>query len=1014
MLSESTGQSLMRALLILAAILVGIFVASVWLRTPGEYLPWVDGGVYVLVHLLTVGVLFLRALRGGPQGRPWTTLGLAYLCFALGELWWALVGRWYEEPPPLPVEDVLWIAYYPLIFLAIWQFAGQVPRRQRNFLDALVLGGGAFVCLALLTHAWRIDVQLADADPSVLITGIYVGLDLVLIVLSLLLAFIQDFRVPLGWWLLLTGFVAFALSDTGYWILLAQNAYIEGSPLDLGWLFASLVIAGAALVDLQPLSPTQRLTLRGILPASLAVTTVAIALNWGTEGLFGLFARIAATATLVLALVRLTYAIRDAIKAEEATEAEKARFERLLRIAPVPLGLRDQEGNILLVNDQYKRLFGFSLAEVPTLDRWYERVYPDLTSRYQIQALREGAVRKASSDQRPIGPTEFRITRDDGEIRYVEISSVPLEAGMLTAFIDVTARKQAEERLRLSEHRHRLIAENASDVIWTLDLDGRCTYISPSVTRLRGFRVEEVMGQSLAEVLTPDSLALALEHLERFRTMAARGLPLEGVRMELEQRCKDGSGVWTEVQASPLIDDDGTFIAILGVSREITERRRYEDELRQARARAEEASRAKSEFLAHMSHEIRTPLYSVLGLAQMVSREPLSANQRAMNDRIQEAGQTLLGIISDIQDLSRIEAGKLFLKPHPFSLEALLDKIAALFSPKAKARAGGLALRIQHPVPDPGFLLGDALRLEQVLTNLIGNAIKFTEVGEVEVDSRVVTQSDQEIRLRFRVRDTGSGIAPEVLARLFTPFTQGDPGISRRHGGTGLGLAISKRLVMLMGGEIGADSRPGYGSTFWFELPFTPVVLDSLDISDPSVPPREGGMRLRGLRCLVVDDSVTHCDLMARALAQEGALVTTAADGQQAVQLLEGRPEGWDLVMMDMQMPVMDGITATRLIRGSLGLEALPIIALTAGILPEQHQVAREAGINAILTKPVDLDQIATQLRQWLPSLAATPAEGETLAKATALCVTLQSLVPPTSPPGGREPKNQQLVPPKP
>jgi PAS domain S-box-containing protein len=974
MLTEVTGRRLMLALLTVQAVLIAIFAASVWLRAPGAYLPWADGIIYPLIHLLTVGILVPRAGQGGPQARAWGILGVAYLCYALGEVWWALAGRFVEEPPPLTIEDALWLLYYPLVFWSIGHLTrkGRNPdqRRHRNYLDALVIGSGAFVLIALLAQAWQIDLAQAEPDSSVMLTGIYVGLDLVMIVLSLLLAFVQDFRVPRGWWLLMAGLLTFGLADTFFWIQLAQEAYVEGGWLDLGWPLASLSISGAALAGLPPLSTTQSRTLRGILPASLAVLAAALALHWAGEGPFALFARVAATASLFLALLRLTYAIRDATLAEAAAQASKDRSDHLLRIAPVPLGLTDAQDRIRLVNDAYERLFGFGQAEVPLLRDWYRRVYPDPAYRREVRTLWEESIRQALAGQGSIGPQQCRITRRDGEIRHVEISAVELDGGLLTTFIDVTARKAAEERLRQSEQRYRLIAENSSDVIWILGLDGRFTYVSPSVTRLRGFTVDEVMRQSLEETLPPDSLALALAHLEHYRTSAALGELAEYVREELEQWRKDGTRVWTEVQASPLIDDQGTFAAILGVSRDITERRRYEDDLRQARERAEEASRAKSEFLAHMSHEIRTPLYSVLGLAQLVSREPLSTNQHGMIDRIQEAGQTLLGIISDIQDLSRIEAGKLIIEPHSFELEALLAKVAALFAPKARAQ--GLRLRIQPPLPAPGLLRGDALRLEQVLNNLVGNAIKFTDMGEVEVEAQVVARSNQEVRLRFSIHDTGGGIAPEVLARLFTPFTQGDPGITRRHGGTGLGLAISKRLVMLMGGEIGAESQPGHGSTFWFEIPFplaTPTYPDALVLPAPA---QTGGVRLRGLRCLVVDDSDTHCELMAQALAQEGALVTTVADGQQAVQLLEARPGGWDLVMLDMQMPVMDGLTATRVIRGSLGLETLPIIALTAGVLPEQRQAAREAGVDAVLTKPVDLDQIASLLRQWLPALTSS------------------------------------------
>ena len=841
MLTESASRRWMLALLLFMTLLTAIFAATVWLRPPGAYLPWVDGGIYVLIHLLTVGVLALRALRGGPRARAWGILSTAYLCYALGEVWWALVGRFDEEPSPLPVEDALWLIYYPLVFWSIGHLTsqGQGRRRHRTYLDALVLGGGAFVLLALLTQAWLIDRAQAEPDSSVMLIGIYVGLDLALVVLSLLLAFVQDFRITRGWWLLLAGLLTFGTADTLFWIQLSQEAYVEGGWLDLGWPLASLAIAGAALAGLPPLSPTQSRTLRGILPASLAVVTAAIALHWSGEGLFGQFARLGATATLFLALVRLTYAIRDATLAEAAAQASKDRFERLLRIAPVPLGFTDAQDRIRLVNDAYERLFGFTREEVPLLPDWYRRVYPDPVYRRQVRATWKESIRQALAGQGPVGPQECRVTRGDGAIRHVEISAVELDGGMLTAFIDVTARKAAEERL---------------------------------------------------------------------------------------------------VQAQRL---------------------------------AEEASRAKSEFLAHMSHEIRTPMYSVLGLAQMVGREPLSANQRGMIDRIQAAGQSLLGIIDDILDLSRIEAGKLAIDVHPLDLADLLTKLEGLFAPKA--RAEGLALHIPGPPPALGLLQGDPLRLEQVLTNLIGNAIKFTDSGLVAVELQVLAQSAREVRLRFAVRDTGIGIAPEVLKVLFTPFTQGDSRIIRPYGGTGLGLAISKRLVELMGGRIGAESQPGKGSTFWFELS-----LPRTSGAEPVVPTwgkttPGAGPALGGWRFLVVDDSDTHRELMAQALTLEGATVTTAVNGQQAVRLLESTPASYDVVLLDLQMPVMDGLTATRLIRGPLGLPSLPIIALTAGVLPEQRQAAEEAGVDAVLTKPLDLDRIAILLHRWLPARATHP-----------------------------------------
>ncbi len=380
-------------------------------------------------------------------------------------------------------------------------------------------------------------------------------------------------------------------------------------------------------------------------------------------------------------------------------------------------------------------------------------------------------------------------------------------------------------------------------------------------------------------------------------------------------------------------------------------------------AEANAANAAKSEFLAHMSHEIRTPLNGVLGLAQVLNREPLSPGQHDLVERIQAAGQSLLVILNDVLDFSKIEAGQLRLESRPFDLDILLAKFASLMSQSAHAK--GLALHLETPPVCLGPLLGDALRLEQVLINLTSNAIKFTEQGTVTL--RVLTRElgEEVARLRFEVTDTGKGIAPTALAALFTPFTQADAGIARRFGGTGLGLSISKQLVELMAGELGADSQPGQGSTFWFELPLRRVAVGTEAIPVAPTPARPDGPRLMGLHILVVDDSAMNRDLMERALALEGATATLAAEGQQALQLLKARPRAFDAVLMDVRMPIMDGLTATRLIRGELGLMELPIIAFTAGVRAEEREAASAAGINDILAKPLDLELMVALLLRW-------------------------------------------------
>ena len=524
---------------------------------------------------------------------------------------------------------------------------------------------------------------------------------------------------------------------------------------------------------------------------------------------------------------------------------------------------------------------------------------------------------------------------------------------------------------QLAESRFRVIFEQAPLGVALVDSQsGLLLEANQHLADIIGVSAEDLIGIDPLGFTHPDDHAASQTHIAALKSgrLASHTFTKRYVR-------PDGTVVWASVTGAPIQVDTADAPRHLFIVEDISERKRHERELREATEAAESANAAKSEFLAHMSHEIRTPMNAVLGLAQVLEREPLPAHQRDMVARIRTAGQSLLAILNDVLDLSKIEAGQLRLEPRPFDLASLLANLDSLMGQVARAK--GLTLHLVAPTTPLGPLMGDGLRLEQVLFNLTGNAIKFTEQGEVTVTVNLTAETDQGVCLRFDVSDTGIGIAPEAIGRLFAPFTQADGGIGRRFGGTGLGLSICKRLVELMGGEIGVHSEAGRGSTFWFTLPLQRASADAIEAlrTPPSVV--ASGPRLVGAQVLVVDDSAMNRDLVERALRLEGATATLAADGQQAVQILRTRPQGFDAVLMDVQMPVMDGLCATRLIREELGLLTLPIIAFTAGVRDDQQAAARAAGANDVLPKPMDLDQMAIVLATWIhpsPSATTTPA----------------------------------------
>jgi PAS domain S-box-containing protein len=503
--------------------------------------------------------------------------------------------------------------------------------------------------------------------------------------------------------------------------------------------------------------------------------------------------------------------------------------------------------------------------------------------------------------------------------------------------------------------------------------------IGIAMTRDRVFQLanpafEQMFGWPPGALLGQPGSVTSVDRAAYDEMGALYGPPLargEAVEFERKMKRRDGSTFLCRLLARPIDPTHPAHGGTIWIAEDVTERRAVEQALSRAREETQAANRAKSAFLANTSHEIRTPLNGLVGLARLARQPSVDGARREQYlAQIDESAQALAGVISDILDLSKIEAGKLRLEHADFDLHALLESIEHGYAALADARALALTMHASGPVPRR--VRGDPARLRQILSNFLSNALKFTATGFVRVN---VTALDRAPLIRFEVEDSGPGIAPEVQARLFEPFTQGDVSTTRRYGGTGLGLSICRELAQLMGGDVGVASEPGRGSRFWAELP---LAASEEDAPSSAFAPLEDSLRaLVGLDVLVVEDNPVNMMIAGTFLRQWGVLVTEAVHGAEAVAVVADRAAAgrlFDLVLMDVQMPVLGGHDATRALRQRFDAQALPIIALTAAALTSEREEALAAGMNDFLTKPLDAQRLQDTLLRWARATRAATA----------------------------------------
>ncbi len=667
-------------------------------------------------------------------------------------------------------------------------------------------------------------------------------------------------------------------------------------------------------------------------------------------------------------------------QAEEALFKAGALQNAIVNSANFSSIATDAQGVIQIFNVGAERMFGYAANEV------INRITPadlhdagDVVARAQALSVEfdtsiapgfEALAFKASRGIEDI--YEVTNVRADGTRFPAVVSVTALRdardriIGYLLIVSDNTARQQVEEergkldqRLRDQHFYTRSLVESNIDALMTTDPRGIITDVNKQAEALTGCTRDELIGAPFRNYFTDPRRAE--EGINRVLAEA------KVTDYELTARARDGTLTVVSYNATTFHDRDRNLQGVFAAARDITERRHYEESLREATHKAEQANRAKSEFLANMSHEIRTPMNAVIGLSYLLGQTPLDPQQAGLLAKVDVASKSLLEVLNNVLDFSKIEAGELIVEHEPFSLPLLLKEVGDLMAVHAHAKH--ITFEIDADDDLPAALDGDVARLRQIVVNLLSNAIKFTERGSVRLNvSRRLAQAD-DVTLCFVVQDTGIGIAPEDQARLFAPFAQADASITRRFGGTGLGLSIVNRLANLMGGEVLVRSTPGTGSAFTVILPFG---LASVEARSPlqSLSAVLGRRALLGVRVLIVDDSDINLDVTKRILENEGGVVVLARNGLEALDFLRAEPHAVDIVLMDVQMPVLDGHDATRRIRLELKMIDLPIIALTASALSSERQKAAAAGTDDYLVKPFDPRSLVGSILRRLKATA--------------------------------------------
>ena len=982
-----------RSAAIVAAIIALLHLTLVAVsKTNGNLLAVEDGFVTLTSGLSAAALVYAGYRSSGRTRKAWMVIAAAMLFNTLGDLSWSVMEIILHQEPFPSVADIGYLMFYPLFAFGIFLLP-DAPLSSKEKIKILIDAAIVIVSVALVFWVLMIGpivISMQAFDWKSMVSLAYPIMDLVLFIALIELLFKKLAHLGQDPIIILAASCAILiLTDSIFSIETQRGTFASGDILDVGWVVSYLLLGLAGILQANISSSDQpvlrdsfrnrRVNWTQNVPF-LGIGAVFLLFIWGQEfSQIINYTIVTATFALLIGLMFIRQKVvfdenneflamtlaetAERSRAEEALlESEKEKGAILSGLKKVAVIYLDSQMRIIWVNSPVRDHLGIPEEEIK--GKHCYKILQGLDSPCEdctaIMALETGQ----SQEGELITPDEKTWLARSSPIKNEALAVT----GVVHVALNISDRKKAESSLKESERLLAGIIDFLPDATVVIDKDGKVISWNQSMEKMTGIKAEQILGKGNYEYAIPfygERRPTLIDAVRGFhQNLRARYKAIEENKdhtLAAEAYIPNlrGNEIYLLGSASALYDSEGNYWGAIETIRDITERKHAEEDLETAKEKAESAALAKTEFLANMSHEIRTPMNAIIGITGLLLDENLTQNQKQDVEIIRRSGDTLLTIINNILDLTKIESGMMELEHQPFNLRDCLEVSLDMVAVDAKKKGLVTEYVIEGHVPT--MILGDPTRISQILINLLNNAVKFTEKGRIRITVSAKKADNSRYDIHFAVSDTGIGIPEDKMGRLFQSFHQVDASTARRYGGSGLGLAISKRLAEMMGGKIWVESVSGKGSTFHFTIAAEPTSFDAINVDWPASTVEMQENLDKNLSILLAEDNQINQIVTQKMLSKLGYRSDVAANGFEVLQALERHH--YDVVLMDVQMPEMDGLEAARVIRQRWADEERPvIIAMTASALKGDREECLAAGMDDYVSKPVKIEMLRTAL----------------------------------------------------